>query len=91
MNGGRSIPRLLKDLEQVLQAPGDYELALDANSANPSRVHSVCLKLSDLFFKMGDVENERYYREAVCSICHRTPLIPIPINSQAMGVLMMTI
>ena len=53
---------LLGDYEQALD---DYELALDANKANPLRVHSVYLKLSDLFFKMGDAENERYYREQV--------------------------
>ena len=50
------------DYEQALDA---YELALGANEAIPSRLHSVYLKLSDLFFKMGDVENERYYREQV--------------------------
>jgi len=53
---------LLGDYEQALD---DYELALDANQASPSRVRSVYLKLSDLFFKMGDAENERYYREQV--------------------------
>jgi tetratricopeptide (TPR) repeat protein len=53
---------LLGDYELALD---NYELALGANEAIQSRVYSVYLKLSDLFFTMGDVENERYYREQV--------------------------
>jgi hypothetical protein len=43
----------------------NYEQALIAHEDIPSRLHSIYLKLSDLSFKMGDVENERYYREQV--------------------------
>jgi tetratricopeptide (TPR) repeat protein len=53
---------LLDDHEQALD---NYELALRANKDFPARVHSVYLKLSDLFFTTGDAENERYYREQV--------------------------
>lgn len=53
---------LLGDHEQALD---NYELALHANKGFPLRAHSVYLKLSDLFFTMGDAENERYYRERV--------------------------
>ena len=53
---------LLGDYQLALD---DYELALTANKANPSRVCSVYLKLSDLAFTMGDADNERHYREQV--------------------------
>ena len=53
---------LMGDYEQALD---NYELALGSNKDFPSRMHSVFLKLSDLTFTMGDVENERYYRELV--------------------------
>ena len=53
---------LLGDYQLALD---DYELALAANNAIPSRVCSVYLKLSDLAFTMGDADNERHYREQV--------------------------
>ena len=53
---------LLGEHEQALD---NYELALRANKDFYLRVHSVYLKLSDMFFTMGDAENERYYRERV--------------------------
>ena len=53
---------LLGDYQLALD---DYELALAASKATPSRVCSVYLKLSDLAFTMGDANNERHYREQV--------------------------
>ncbi|MEN8206019.1 MAG: hypothetical protein ABFS24_08400 [Pseudomonadota bacterium] len=53
---------LLGGYEQALD---HYERARGVNEMFPSRIHSVYLKLSDLFFTTGDAENERYYREQV--------------------------
>jgi hypothetical protein len=47
------------------QALDYYELALSDSEHNRARSHSVYLKLSDLFYLVGDRENERYYREQV--------------------------
>jgi hypothetical protein len=40
-----------------------YENALSKN--NRRQLSSVYLKLSDLYFLMGDPQNERHYRERV--------------------------
>jgi len=50
---------LAGDYSKALQA---YETALNLGHDNPQ---SVYLKLSDVFFRMADYENERYYREQV--------------------------
>jgi len=50
---------LAGDYSVALQA---YEDALNLGHDNP---HSVYLKLSDVFFRMADYENERYYREQI--------------------------
>jgi hypothetical protein len=50
---------LMDDYDRALEA---YEAALDQSGGNP---YSVYLKLSDVFFRTGDYENERYYRELV--------------------------
>ena len=42
-----------------------YENALSKNKNDRRKLSSVYLKLSDLYFLMGDPENERHYRERV--------------------------
>ena len=42
-----------------------YEAALSQNENDRSGLRSVYLKLSDLYFLMGDPDNERRYRERV--------------------------
>ncbi|TCK18420.1 hypothetical protein DFR30_1698 [Thiogranum longum] len=42
-----------------------YESALEQNSTDRAGSGSVYLKLSDLYFLIGDAENERHYRELV--------------------------
>lgn len=50
---------LMDDYSRALEA---YEAALTRSGKHP---YSVYLKLSDVFFRTGDYENERYYRELV--------------------------
>jgi len=47
------------------QAQQHYETALSENKNDRPKLRSVFLKLSDLYFLLGDSDNERHYRERV--------------------------
>ena len=42
-----------------------FELAIEESEGSQARTHNVYLKLSDLFYRTGDLEKERFYREKV--------------------------